>query len=127
MADKEPLATYSSHPIKRFGVGKFKFQNGILKLFSEEEVKEFENSLDGMPSSERHRIKKVDLAAAEAIVRERLAQQGGATKQTDSTIGERTTNAPKIGTGDLVKDSQPTAESGDATEKPASPFAGLKK
>lgn len=114
----EPLATYTSHPVARLRMGPYRFESGILKLYSEREVKDFEQLLASMPPAESHRIKKVDLAAAEAIVRERLAAQGGPTKQVDSTVGERNTNGPKVGTGDLVADSKA------ASEKPALNIAG---
>lgn len=137
MADEEQkvLATYTSHPIHRFRAGRFRFENATLKLYTEQDVNEFESSLAGMPLSERNRIKRVDLAAAERIVRERIASQGGATKVTDSSAGERAGNVPQVGIGDLLKQAEPESaqteqpESEAPEEKPVakSLLAGLKK
>lgn len=111
----EPIATYTSHPIARYRLGGFKFENGLLKLGTEDEVAKFEALLEALPPSEQIRVKKVDLAAAEAIVRERLATQGRTTQQVDSTVGERAGNAPKIGKGDLLKD-QPAGDDDSKTK-----------
>lgn len=91
---------WSSHPIAKMRIGKFRFDKGVLKLTSESEIAEFEALLDSLPGAERNRIQLLDVEAAEEVVRKHLAAQGGATKVIDSTIGERST-APKTGTGIL--------------------------
>jgi len=117
MADQASV-TYTSHPIQRFRMGKFRFEKGMLVLTDSAEIAEFEACLEALPQTERIRIKKIDLAAAEKISEEIRKTVGGATQQTDSTIGDKPT-APKQGTGDLVKD--------NPGEKAVESALGLKK
>jgi hypothetical protein len=99
--ESEPvLARYTCHPIQRYQVGGFQFENGLLELRAPEEVESFEKILDQLPLAERHRIKTVDVEAAERFVREMLARNGGATQGIDSATGERAINN-QVGTGTL--------------------------
>lgn len=102
VAAETPVVRWSTHPILKFKVGKFRFENGLLTLADGEEIREFQAAYDGLPIYERSRIKKIDLSAAEALVRERLATGGGATKGIDSSTGDRAPNK-QVGTGDLLK------------------------
>lgn len=100
----ESERAWTSHPIANYAVGDFRFENGILRLDDPEKIAEFEKLLEdkNFPASERHRIRELDVKGAEAISRKIRSEQGGnATKQSDSTIGERAV-APKTGTGDLA-------------------------
>jgi hypothetical protein len=118
-AKGEPVAEegkiqYTSHPIKRFRIGKrWEFEDGLLTLESEEEEKEFLKIIDhkNFPPRERSRIRKLDFEAAARISEEFRKQGGRVTQQSDSTIGERADGAPKVGTGDLIADSSKPSES----------------
>jgi hypothetical protein len=82
---------YSSHPIMNYKVGRFQFEDGLLTLKDDEDVKEFEKLLDNpkFPRSERARIKKLDLSAAEAQSRAVRANQPKASKSIGSESGDR--------------------------------------
>ena len=93
---------FTSHPIENFRVGRFRFTRGQLAL-SPEDAAEFEELLESLPTVERMRVRKIDLAAAERISQEFLASQARTTKQIDSSTGERA--KPVVGTGKLGDDS----------------------
>lgn len=97
----EPAARWSSHPITRYTVGDYHFANGLLVLQTEAEAAKFQEVYDALPVFEQTRLTKIDLSAAEAMVRERLAVGGGATKEIDSSVGDRAPNGA-IGTGNLL-------------------------
>ena len=92
---------WSSHPIMRYTVGDYHFENGLLVLRTAEDAAKFQEVYDSLPVYEQTRIKKIDLGAAEAMVRERLATGGGATKGIDSSTGDRAPNK-QVGEGDLI-------------------------
>ena len=100
VAEDTVLARYTSHPIQRFTVGRFQFENGLLTLRTADEVAEFDSVLKDLPLSEQYRIKAVDLAAAENLARIHLANSGGVTQAIDSATGERNPNN-QVGTGEL--------------------------
>jgi len=92
-------AHYTSHPIENFMVGPYKFEKGLLRLEGDE-VDAFDKLHASMPPVEQRRVRKLDVAAAEEFVRQRLeAQSPGATQAFDSSIGERA--KPVVGTGKL--------------------------
>ena len=93
---------WSSHPIVRYTVGDFQFENGLLTLATQEEADAFQAVFDTLPIYERTRLNKIDVAAAEALVRERFGQTGGATKGIDSATGDRAPNK-QVGSGDLIQ------------------------
>lgn len=95
----EGATMYSSHPIAKYRVGPFQFDRGLLKLDSKDAA-DFEALLKTLPATESSRISKIDVSAAERIVRDRLAAQSSATKNFDSTVGERAGKTP-TGTGRL--------------------------
>lgn len=116
--------TYTSHPIKRYGIGRFQFENGTLILEDEADIEEFEDVLKQLEKSapaERNRIKSVDLAAAERISAEFQAKQGGATKGIDSATGERAGNQKPA--TDRLEDLNKAMENATSGEKPANPPA----
>ena len=82
---------YSSHPIQNYKVGRFEFENGLLVLNEDEDIKEFEKILNDpkFPRSERARINKLDLSAAEAQVRLIRSQSPKASKSIGSEAGDR--------------------------------------
>lgn len=95
---------YTSHPIANYKLGRFQFSNGVLSLTKDSDVEEFEKLLndDNLPTIERNRVKKIDLARAEQIVKDRLAAQRQISQVTDSSIGDPHRNTPKVGKGDLL-------------------------
>lgn len=95
---------YSSHPILKYRIGKFEFENSILTLKNAAEEAEFLEVInhENFPERERHRIKKLDLAAAESISRAARATRSRTTQQIDSSVGERPNEAPRVGIGDLM-------------------------
>lgn len=101
---EEGKIQYTSHPIKNYRIGRFRFENALLTLKNADEEAEFLKIIndDRFPERERHMIRKLDMSAAEQISRNYRKQAGGATKQIDSAGGERADNSPKIGVGDLL-------------------------
>lgn len=97
----EPAARWTTHPIMRYTVGDYTFRDGLLVLQTPEQAEAFQKVHDSLPVYEQMRIKKIDLSAAEALVRERLAAGSGVTKGIDSSTGERAPSAA-IGTGSLT-------------------------
>lgn len=94
--------SFTSHPILNYRVGRmYKFERGMIHFDSEEAAAKFEANVANLPEIERRKIKKLDVSAAEKISRKVQANQGGATKQTDSTVGDRATQ-PKLGKTDLA-------------------------
>lgn len=96
---------YTSHPIRNYRIGRFRFEDSILTLKDEDEEQEFLAAINHpkFPERERHGIRKLDHSSAERISREYQKSKGGATKQIDSTIGERGNDSPRVGTGDLLE------------------------
>ena len=91
---------WSSHPILRYKLGRFRFEDGLLALREGKDVEEFEKLLDKLPIAERARIKKIDLSAAEAISRDVRENGPKTTKTVDSSVGDRD-NKSRVGSGKL--------------------------
>lgn len=98
---EDVAARWTSHPIQRYSVGDYHFVNGLLVLRTQEEADAFQTMYDELPIYEQTRIQKIDVSAAEAMVRERIAAGGGATKGIDSSTGDRAPNK-QVGTGSLT-------------------------
>lgn len=92
---------WSSHPILNYRLGKFHFEKGLLRLNSDDAA-EFEKARSEQPISEQNRTRKLDVAAAERLVRETRQREPKVTSQTDSSSGERTDNTKAVGDGDLA-------------------------
>lgn len=95
---------YTCHPIKNYYIGEYHFENSLLTLKNADEEARFLAVIndDRFPERERHMIHKLDTSSAERISREYRQSQGGATKQFDSSTGERADSSPKVGVGDLL-------------------------
>jgi hypothetical protein len=94
LATKQPTADdgvvrWSSHPILKYKVGRFRFENGLLELRSDEDIEDFQKIHDDLPKPEQIRIKKLDLSAAEAQVRKVLGDSPKASKGIGSDTGGR--------------------------------------
>jgi hypothetical protein len=94
---------YTSHPVSRFGMGRFRFKNGTLKLTDPKDIEEFEKLLESQPDRIRAQVRTISLAAAERLVR---AAPKMATKDFDSSVGRRETEelkkeAPTVGSTEL--------------------------
>src|SRR3546814_7120416 len=87
----EVIMTFSSHPIMNFSLAGFQFTKGTLQFRAgdEERLAAFEKLYDSLPPMEKNRIKKIDVAAAEKLLAELKAKEGGPTQKIDSTVGER--------------------------------------
>lgn len=99
----EGQTIYSSHPIPNFALGRFKFDNGVLKLDGED-LEEFEKLLNDkrLPAADRALIRKLDIGRVDAIVEARRAVQGGF----DSSVGRAALerlhqDMPTVGTQDI--------------------------
>jgi len=105
---------YTSHPIRNWKIGKFKFVDSLLTLEDEESEKEFLEIIDSknFPKRDRHGIKKLDFAAAELISKQVQESKPKVTQVIDSSVGARAGDAPKIGLGDLLKRVTPAAGTG---------------
>lgn len=100
--------SYSSHPIENLSIGAYRFEKGLLTLTGDE-IEVFDNLLATLPPQEANRVKKLDVAAAEDLVRKMLEnQRAAATQVTDSSTGERAT--PVVGTGKLEDSNPPAGE-----------------
>ena len=98
------VAQYTSHPIQRYRLGKFRFDNSVLSIKSEKDHDEFKEVLRDLESNnpaEFNRIRRLNVEAATRMVEARLAQQSRATKGFDSSVGDRARDVPKMGTGIL--------------------------
>lgn len=62
---------YTSHPIQKFRLGEWKFQDATLKL-TPEEAERFDEVLASQPERERALIRKIDSAKGELIAAEYL-------------------------------------------------------
>src|SRR3546814_9016780 len=74
-----------------FSLAGFQFTKGTLQFRAgdEERLAAFEKPYDSLPPMEKNRIKKIDVAAAEKLLAELKAKEGGPTQKIDSTVGER--------------------------------------
>lgn len=98
--DPEIIASFTSHPVNNFRLGKYQFTDGVLNFTDSKKLAKFEELLDDLPPAERNRVKKLDLEAAKRISAEFQANQPKATTSTDSSVGERGIKT-KVGTGAL--------------------------
>jgi len=105
-ADDSGTVRFSSHPIARYTIGEFSFENGLLTLTDPEKIERFRKVLKALPRSESNRIVELDVSAAEAQVRLLRDMQGGATKVTDSSVGDRAPNN-QVGKGKLEDSGKP--------------------
>jgi hypothetical protein len=94
------IVRFSSHPILKFKVGRFRFENGLLELRNEDDVDEFRKVLGDLPTPERLRIKELDVSAAEAQVRKVIGDSPRASKGIGSDTGDREPNK-QVGKGVL--------------------------
>lgn len=104
-----PTKIWTSHPIKNWAIGPFKFVDGQLALPSDNidvdrdnQIADFERLLDKMPIGDRVKIKTLDLGLAEQIARESFpsATRGfdsGKTAEEDALLRRN----PKVGTLDM--------------------------
>src|SRR3546814_6111414 len=79
----EVIMTFSSHPIMNFSLAGFQFTKGTLQFRAgdEERLAAFEKLYDSLPPMEKNRIKKIDVAAAEKLLAELKAKEGGPTQK----------------------------------------------
>lgn len=96
-------AIYSSHPIARYAIGRFKFENTVLDFNkqpydSDKDEAEFKKIYDSLPPIEQNRIKLLDVSAAEDFAKRVIAQQALVTRVTDSSHGR---DPREVGTGSL--------------------------
>jgi hypothetical protein len=94
------VVRWSSHPILKYKVGRFRFENGLLELREPQDVEDFQHIHDNLPKPEQIRIKKLDLSAAEAQVRKVLGDSPKASKGIDSDTGGRDPGK-QVGKGEL--------------------------
>lgn len=96
----DSLNRWTSHPIMRYGIGRFQFENGLLAL-TDEDDKEFRDLLAQQPVSEQCKVRFVDLEAAEKLIASMRADSGGGVTQgIDSSTGDRA-KAAEVGKGVL--------------------------
>jgi hypothetical protein len=101
-AAPDSLNRWTSHPIMRYGIGRFQFENGLLALSAEDDV-EFRELLAQQPVSEQCKVRFVDLEAAEKLIASMRADSGGVTQGIDSSTGDRAKPA-EVGKGVLGED-----------------------
>jgi hypothetical protein len=67
--------SYTCHPMTNYSLGRFTFEKGTLAL-DEDDAAEFDKLHASQPPHLRHNVRKVDVAAAEARLKEILAESG---------------------------------------------------
>src|SRR3546814_18747890 len=79
----EVIMTFSSQPIMNFSLAGFQFTKGTLQFRAgdEERLAAFEKLYDSLPPMEKNRIKKIDVAAAEKLLAELKAKEGGRSEE----------------------------------------------
>lgn len=102
---------YSSHPIQRFKVGRFVFENSVLRLNEQKDKDDFEQILKALSPRDRLNIRKLSLDKVDELVRQRAA----ATRQFDSSVGREAIEAlrsdsPTIGREDISHAARPQAD-----------------
>lgn len=100
---------YTSSPADNFRLGRFKFENGVLRLKGED-LDDFEKLLNDprLPRSDRSMIRKIDMSRVDAIVEARRQ----ATTQFDSSLGREALErlhreSPTVGTVPLGFEARP--------------------
>jgi len=100
----ESETVYSSHPVSRYKLGRFQFENSVLRLSDQDDIDEFEKLLDHpkLPVADRRIVKKIDVSKVDDIVKARMA-----TKQFDSSVGRESLEklkqaAPTVGIADIA-------------------------
>lgn len=83
--DAEGEAIYTSHPIGRLKIGRFRFENGILTLSKSEDVEEFENLLAASNARTQSQVKKIDVSAGNRIADDFLAQRSKRVQGVDTS------------------------------------------
>ena len=96
---KPAIGRFSCHPIVKFTLGEFQFENGLLELEGEK-AEEFRELLQKMPLAISSRIRELDVSAAEKLVKEMLQREPQVTLGIDSSTGDRAP-AKEVGTGRL--------------------------
>lgn len=79
-------SVYSSHPISRYRVGRFQFEQGTLRLKGDD-VGEFEEIMRNQPPREQARVKKIDVEAANVVARNFAKSQGSSRTRGVDTAG----------------------------------------
>src|SRR3546814_20940564 len=80
--------SFSSHPIMNFSLAGFQFTKGTLQFRAgdEERLAAFEKLYDSLPPMEKNWIKKIDVAAAEKLLAELKAKEGGPTDRKSTRL-----------------------------------------
>jgi len=109
----EDIVIWNSQPIRRFSVGPYRFNDGVLKL-PREESEAFEKILEGMPLTERMKIAKIDMAEAQKIAKEIIP---AATKVNDSSAGRAALQLMQAKVPKFGIESVNTPKEGEAADK----------
>lgn len=101
---------YSSYPMNNFALGRFRFENGILRLSKQEDIDEFEKlwKHPRLPASDRNLITEINEDRVASIVESRRQ----ATQNFDSSLGREALNRlhqdnPTIGKEDVAHAARP--------------------
>lgn len=109
-------AVFSSHPIQNFSLGRFQFENTLLRLHSAEDVAEFRKLRDKLPIYEQNVVKEIRSDVVDEIVEQRIASmRANVTQNFDSSVGRAAmerlrSQVPAVGTEsveNLNRDSKP--------------------
>lgn len=100
----DEASIYTSHPVSRFRIGRFHFQNATLTLRDKEDISEFEKLMSKASPRDRALVRKIDVEAANALAKART--ESSISKQFDSSVGrdqvERLVgNSPMMGTDEV--------------------------
>lgn len=84
---------YSSHPVTGLQVGRFRFENGTLRLSNAQDIEDFQKVLDVLPPADRNMIRTLDMSKVNNIVEERRLM----TRSFDSSVGREAMEALRAG------------------------------
>lgn len=95
---------YTCLPLKNWRVGEFQFTDGQLSIRDEQQAEEFEELINHkkFPVIDRNRIKTLDLAAAEELVKNITpAATNGMDQGISPALQQLKTAIPKVGTDNI--------------------------
>lgn len=74
---QEDTVQYTSTPIAALRLGRFQFENGVLRLQPGKDVEDFEKILKGSSIRTQQVVRKIDRSGGEAVARRYLEQNKG--------------------------------------------------
>lgn len=101
---------YTSHPITSFKLGRFQFENAVLRLTNEKDKSDFKKILEALQPRDRNMVRTISLDRVSEIIAQR--QDVLATRQFDSSVGREAMDVlrgaiPTVGREDISHAARP--------------------